>query len=62
MCLGCTASSAFWDAFGEDEHLESPEESNRKKLDTLRDRLHAGPVRLEEDRSAGKSTVGSPQE
>ena len=62
MCLGCTASSAYWDAAGEDEHLESPEELNRKKLDMLRDRLHAGQVRLEGDRSAGKSTVASQQE
>ena len=62
MCFGCTASSTYWDAAGEDEHLESPEELNRKKLDMLRDSLHAGPVRLEEERSAGQSTVGFPQE
>lgn len=62
MCLGCIASSAYWDGAGEDQQLESPEELDRKKWDMLRDRLQAGQVRLEGDRSAGKSTVASPQE
>ena len=47
MCLGCTASSAFWDAAAEDQQLESPEELKRKKSDLLRERLQGEPVRLE---------------
>lgn len=62
MCLGCTASSAYWDAAGEDQGLESREELDRKMRDTVRDLLHARPMRLEEDRSAARSPVGSPQE
>jgi len=62
MCLGCTASSAYWDAAGEDQDLELREELDRKKRDTVRDLVHARPIRLEEDRSAGKSPAGSPQE
>lgn len=62
MCLGCTASSAYWDAAGEDQGLEVREEPDRKKRDTVRDLVHARPIRLEEDRSAGRSSGGSPQE
>lgn len=60
MCLGCIASSAYWDAAGEDQGLESREEMEREKRETMRDLMHAWPTRLEEDRSAGRSPVGSP--
>ncbi len=43
MCLGCTASSAFWDAAAEDQQLESPEELKRRKLELLRERLQGRP-------------------
>ena len=62
MCLGCIASSTYWDAAGEDQGLESREELNNKMRDTVRELVHARPIRLEEDRSAGKPPVGSPQE
>jgi hypothetical protein len=61
MCLGCTASSAFWDAAGEDQQSESPEELKRKRLALLRERLEGGPVRVEgEDLAPRKSTIGPP--
>ncbi len=63
MCLGCTASSAFWDAAAEDQQLESPEELKRRKLDLLRERLQGRPVRIEgEEPAPGKWTIGSPHE
>jgi hypothetical protein len=61
MCLGCTASSAFWDAAGEDQQSESPEELKREKLALLRERLEGRPVRLEGGEPAlGKWTIGPP--
>ena len=60
MCLGCIASSAYWDAAGEDQSLESREELEREKRETMRDLMHAWPTRPEEDRSAGRSPAGSP--
>ena len=63
MCLGCTASSAFWDAASEDQQLESPLELHRKEFDLLRERLEGKPVRLDGgDRALGKWTVVSSQE
>jgi hypothetical protein len=58
MCFGCIASSAYWDAAGEDQQPDSPEELYRKKLDLLRERLEGRPVRLDEASPAlGMSTV-----
>ena len=51
MCLGCIASSVFWDSAGEVQQPESPEELHRKKLDLLRERLEGKPVRLRRRKS-----------
>jgi hypothetical protein len=62
MCLGCIASSAFWDAASEDQQLESPEELQNRKLELLRARLEGKPVRIDgTDRERGTSTVVSSQ-
>jgi len=63
MCFGCIASSVYWDAAGEDQQIDSPQEVHRKKLDLLRERLEGKPVRLDEGaRTPGKSPVVSSQE
>jgi hypothetical protein len=63
MCLGCIASSVYWDGAGEDQQSDSLQEVHREKLDLLRERLEGKPVRLDQGaRTPGKSPVVSSQE
>lgn len=53
MCLGCMASSEYWDAAADDQRAQAPEEQEPKPWDATRDRLRAGLDRLQEDLAAG---------